>query len=185
MIAPSLLRSHRSDGRSTIQPGYHDFEHRRRVRLPIIESSGMSESKEFAFALPSRGTQELLPGESLRIHSAAAQQIAVFSEVTVFEPIFNHSFGSRAFAWFHPAYVWTRRGDVGTTRSTVRFRQAPPPNQSKYRSTSLEHHPPDYRSTPKTQRVESSCWPHLKKEESTHAQDDRNGNGRRMEVRRG
>jgi hypothetical protein len=64
----------------------------------------------------------------------------------VFELAFSHSFCLRDVAWFHLAYVWTRHGDVGTTRTTVRVRQEPSPDQSKYRFASLEHHPPDYRS---------------------------------------
>jgi hypothetical protein len=90
----------------------------------------MSESKGFSLALPSRGSQELFPGQSLRIHSAAPQQIAVFSEATVFDLIFSHSFGLHDVAWIHPAYVLTRRGDVGTASPKVRVPQAPLPNQS-------------------------------------------------------
>jgi hypothetical protein len=60
---------------------------------------------------------------------------------------FNHSCRLRDVAWIHPAYLLTKRGDVGTASPTARVRQEPPPSQSKYRFVSLQHHPSDYRST--------------------------------------
>jgi hypothetical protein len=59
---------------------------------------------------------------------------------------FSHSFCLHDVAWIRPAYLLTKRGDVGTASPTARVRQEPPPSQSKYRFASLQHHPPDYRS---------------------------------------
>jgi|ERR1022692_665327 hypothetical protein len=54
---------------------------------------------------------------------------------------FSHNFCLRDAAWIHPAYVWTKRGDVGTTNPTELARQEPLPKRSKYRFASLQHHP--------------------------------------------
>jgi hypothetical protein len=43
-------------------------------------------------------------------------------------------------ACIHPDYVWTKRGDVGTTSPTVLARQEPLPKRSKHRFASLQHY---------------------------------------------
>jgi hypothetical protein len=58
-----------------------------------------------------------------------------------FDLAFSHNFCLRDVAWIHPAYVRTKRGDVGTTSPTVLARQKPLPKQSKHRFASLQHHP--------------------------------------------
>ena len=58
----------------------------------------------------------------------------------VIRPGFQSEFCLRDGAWIHPAYMRTKRGDVGTTRPTVLARQKPLPKQSKYRLASPQHH---------------------------------------------
>jgi hypothetical protein len=94
----------------------------------------------------------------------------------VFDLAFSHSFCLRDVAWIRPADMLTMRADVGTTSPTVRVHREPPPNQSKYRFASLQHHPPDYRSTPTTRKWKGCSWGHFKKADATHAQDSSDGN---------
>jgi len=56
-----------------------------------------------------------------------------------FDLAFSHNFCLRDVAWIHPAYVRTKRGDVGTTSPTVLARQKSLPKQSKHRFASLQH----------------------------------------------
>jgi hypothetical protein len=102
----------------------------------------------------------------------------------VFDLAFSHSSCLRDVAWIRPACVLTKRGDVGTTSPTALIRQEPPPKQSKYSFASLQHHPPDYRSTPNTRKRKGCSWGPFKKGEGTHAQDGCDGNAWRMELRR-
>jgi hypothetical protein len=53
----------------------------------------------------------------------------------------NHNFCLHDVAWIHRAWLWTKRGDVGTTSPTTPARQKPRPKQSKHRFASLQHHP--------------------------------------------
>lgn len=94
------------------------------------------------------------PGNSARDRCARLYQAAVYGgdvplgrcryrgrTGSLFDLAFSHNFCSRDVAWFHPAYVWTKRGDVGTTSPTVLVRLEPLPEQPRYRLASLQHHP--------------------------------------------
>jgi hypothetical protein len=57
----------------------------------------------------------------------------------VFDLAFSPSFCLRDVAWIRPAYMLTKRGDVGATSPTVLVRQGPPPKQSKHKFAPLQH----------------------------------------------
>ena len=58
-----------------------------------------------------------------------------------FDLAFRDNFCLRNVAWIRPAYLSTKRGDVGTTSPTVLARREPLSKQSKDKFASLQHHP--------------------------------------------
>jgi hypothetical protein len=58
-----------------------------------------------------------------------------------FDLAFSDNFCLRNVAWIRPAYLLTKRGDVGTTSPTVLARREPLSKQSKDEFASPQHHP--------------------------------------------